>query len=460
VGSAGLLGAGLAQVAISQAARRLGSIAPRIDEARLSPGVLGLVLAIGALAVLLFSLVPILVARGASLETVLRALALVVASATAALVQSLLGLQRVELGYRPDSVFAVRLSLPPERYPAPADLSRFTAAMSAALAAAPGVVAAGSTSSAPLSGVLLTVPVAPAIEPPADHRDWPSATYRVVSPGYLEAIGAHRRAGRGIAESDDGAAAPIAVVNRAMAERRFAKSGAIGRQLRVDDTDTGPRTVTIVGVVDDLRETELDGPVRPEVFLSMHQVHPDAASLMAATQFWVVRVRTDPTAFAPTFLRCLRAVDPSVATAEPTDLRSYVDAAIAPRRFSAALLVAFTLVSLLLTALGVYGISAYTVEQRRHEIGIRMALGATPRSIVGLVVGRSVRLTGIGTALGVLGARLAGGFLSRLMFGVSPASPVLLALVGALLRATTIVASWLPGLRAARLDALRALSAE
>jgi ABC-type antimicrobial peptide transport system permease subunit len=156
----------------------------------------------------------------------------------------------------------------------------------------------------------------------------------------------------------------------------------------------------------------------------------------------------------------LHQVDPAVATAGLTDLRAYVDAAIAPRRFSVSLLVTFALIALLLTTLGVYGIAAYNVEQRRREIGVRMALGATPRSIVGLILGRTLRLAGIGIVVGVLGAHLTDGFMSRLMFGVSPGSPALLAGVSAILLLTALVASWLPGRRAARIDTLRALSAD
>jgi ABC-type antimicrobial peptide transport system permease subunit len=245
-----------------------------------------------------------------------------------------------------------------------------------------------------------------------------------------------------------------------MVERFFARTGAVDRQLLINDNDTGPRPVTIVGVVDDLRETDLDGPMKPEVFISLQQVHADATSLVTATQFWAVRVKSVPAAFGTTFLKILREVDPAVGTAALTDLRAYVDAELAPRRFSVGLLAAFTLISLLLTALGVYGIASYAVEQRRHEIGIRMALGATAHGIVGQILGSTLRLAGVGMALGVLGAWLANRLLSRIMFGVSPGSPALLVLVSAVLLVTAIVASGLPALRAARNDPLRALWVE
>src|SRR6185436_17272560 len=152
--------------------------------------------------------------------------------------------------------------------------------------------------------------------------------------------------------------------------------------------------------------------------------HADGAWLATASQFWAVRVRGDAVAFAPSFLRVLRGVDVTVATAGLTDLRRYVDTTLSPRRFSVVLLVAFTLVALVLTTLGIYGITAYGVEQRRRELGVRIALGATPLGLMRLVLGGTLRLASVGVAFGVLGAYLAGGFMSRLMFGVSPVDPV------------------------------------
>jgi ABC-type antimicrobial peptide transport system permease subunit len=234
----------------------------------------------------------------------------------------------------------------------------------------------------------------------------------------------------------------------------------VGRELQIDDNNTGPRVVTIVGVVDDLRELDLDGPIAPEVFIALSQIHPDAASLAVATQFWAVRLRSSPATFEPTFLKTLREVDPAVGSALLSDLRGYVNAAIAPRRFSVGLLTTFTLIALLLTTLGVYGIAAYAVEQRRREIGVRMALGATPFGIVRLILARTLRLAGIGILVGSMGAWLAGGLMSRLMFGVRPGSPTLLGIVSAILLGTALVASWVPGRKAARIDVLRALSAD
>jgi hypothetical protein len=273
-------------------------------------------------------------------------------------------------------------------------------------------------------------------------------------------VGARRIAGRLIADLDDGSARPVAVVNWTLAKTHLGGTGAVGRELLLNDNNTGPRTVSVVGIIDDLREVDLDGPPRPVVYIAMRQVNPDWLSPMTASQFWAVRLRSDAAAFAPAFLRLLREVDPAVASAGQGGMRAYVDQAIAPRRFSVSLLGIFTAIALLLTTLGVYGIAAYTVEQRRREIGVRIALGAEPRGIVFLMLGRTLRLATIGVLVGALGARVTGTFISRLMFGVSAGSPLLLAAVSALLLATAVLASWLPGRRAARIDPLEALSTD
>lgn len=481
---AAVIGLACAQLAITYAATHLTAITPRIEEARLDITVLALVVGISLTAVLLFSLVPILIASMVSPQTALRragrsgsaspaqarlrssfvaaevALALVVTSATAALMRSVIDLQRVELGYRPDSVFVARVSLPPRRYQTPAELGVFSNNLSTALARLPGVIAVGASSIAPLSGVGATIPFAPAQSAPAARRDWPTANFRAVSAGYLGAIGARRVAGRLIAEQDDDAGPPVVVVNRSLAERYFARTGAVGQELLLNDGDGEPRSVRIVGVVDDVRDVDLDGPINPEVFIAFGQINPAWSALVAATQFWAVRVHSDPAAFGQPFVRALHDVDPAVATAGLTGLRSYVDGAIAPRRFSVDVLAAITMVALVLTTLGVYGITAHTVEQRRREIGVRMALGATSRSIVWLILGRTLRLACIGVVAGVAGAVLSGGLMSRLTFGVTPGRPMLLTGVSATLLGTTALASWLAARRATRVDALRALSAE
>lgn len=482
VGAGGIVGTGLAWLTISFAAT-LSPIVPRIEEARLGLTVLGLVIAVCGLAVLLFSLVPLLIARAVSPHVAFRgtrsagtspvqarlrasfvvaevALALIITSAAGALMQSLIGLQRVELGYRPDSVFVARLSLSSVNYAKPADLARFTTMLEAALTAAPGVVAAGGASVAPLSGITAAVPFTAAPDTATTRRDWPAADYRAVSSGYLTAVGARRIAGRLIADLDDGSTRPVAVVNWTLAKTHLGGTGAVGRELLLNDNNTGPRTVSVVGIIDDLREVDLDGPPRPVVYIAMRQVNPDWLSPMTASQFWAVRLRSDAAAFAPAFLRLLREVDPAVASAGQGGMRAYVDQAIAPRRFSVSLLGIFTAIALLLTTLGVYGIAAYTVEQRRREIGVRIALGAEPRGIVFLMLGRTLRLATIGVLVGALGARVTGTFISRLMFGVSAGSPLLLAAVSALLLATAVLASWLPGRRAARIDPLEALSTD
>ncbi len=479
--AAGVIGLAIADIAIGLAATRLTSFGPRMEEAELSSSVVAVVLAICTAAVGLFSLVPMLVTRGTSSHLALRgngragassptqarlrsafvvaevALAIVVSAATAALTQSLLKLERVDLGYRPDSVFVARVSFPPAAYRTAAELGRFASTMESALLADPVVVAAGATSVAPLSGVLRAVPFAPANSQTAAERQWPAATYRAVTPGYLAALGARRIEGRMIDEGDDGVAAPVVVINRTLAEKYFPKASALGRQILADDTNHGPRPLTVVGVVDDIREVELAGLVEPELFVAVKQTLPENVSLLTATQFWTVRLRANPSAFATTFSRILREVDPSVAAASSTSLREYVDAAIAPRRFSVRLMSLFALVALVLAFLGVYGVTAYSVEQRRREIGVCMAIGATSGRIVGTVMRRSLTLGAIGVALGIVGAGLARGLIEHRLFGVSADNPILLAGVAGTMLVTVAAASVIPSVRASRIDPLVAL---
>jgi predicted permease len=378
-------------------------------------------------------------------------------TATAALARSLFTLERIDLGFQPDSVFVARLTLPPTSYRTAAELGRFGTAMEAALSRVPGVVAAGGVSVAPLSGVLRAVPFAPANSPTSAKRDWPAANYRAISPGYLRALGGRQVAGRTIEEGDNGSAPAVVVINRVLAETFFPGGSAVGHQILVNDTNHEPRALTIVGIVENVREIDLDRTIEPEVFVAVKQVPQESVSFLTATQFWAVRVGGKPMLFEPVFAKTLRDVDRSVAAAGSSTLRRFVDGALAPRRFSVRLMSVFALIALVLTFVGVYGVTAYLVEQRRREIGVRMALGATQARVVGNIVRRSLTLASIGAALGMLGAWMTRGLMESQLFGVSANSPSLFAAVVGLMLMTVAAASLVPGLRASRVDPLVAL---
>jgi len=383
--------------------------------------------------------------------------ALVLLLATGLLVQSLLKLQRVPLGFSTEGAFQARVTLPPA-YRSAEDLERFAERMEARLKASPGVREVGLISSAPLSGVLVSVPFAIAKRPPATERDVPNANLRILTPGYLAAAGTRLVRGRNFAETDRAGSPPVALVSEALAHR-FLPGEPIGQMLLVDDNNTGPRPVEVVGVVGNVTQTTLDGPPSVDVYLPLPQVHPDGVSLLRNNQFWVVRLDTDPGAFRVPFLRELSNVDPDAAVSSTGTLRQYVDVWLAPRRFSLGLFVAFSATVVLLALSGLYGLVSYTVSRRRREIALRMAIGATPREVQRMILRQASRLTLAGAAIGLALAAAARPLLRDLVEGASVSLPIWTATTGVLLAVVTL-AGWLPARRAARVEPTAALRGE
>jgi predicted permease len=386
------------------------------------------------------------------------AFAVLLTAVSATMVKSLVLLQRVELGYRPDSVFVARLSLPPEKYGRPADIARFTGELQTELEAGPGVLAAGVVSIAPLSGLLSSVPWSVAGRPPVNSRERAEANFRAISSGYLPAIGASLASGRLFSAADDEAAPRVAIISRALADEYFAASEPLGQRLLIDDNDTGPRPVTVVGVIHDMRHVNLDGPPTYDIFIPMAQVHPDGVSFVVGNQFWTARVAYDATDYPATFLQALAQVDRDVAVAGVEPMRTYIDDNLAPRWVSVSSLLAFAIVALVLAAMGVYSVIAYLVEQRRREIGLRLALGATSKAVAWSVIRPAAALAAAGVAIGMILALLSRQVIAGLLFGVSPTDPAVLLVVSLLLIATSTLAAAIPARRAARLDPLTTLA--
>ena len=455
---------------------------PRLDEIRVDGVALLFVAALLAVATAVFSLAPLGAALRTSPHSALRAsvrtsagqrgqrrlrgafvvsqvaLAVVLTATTATLLQSLTRVERVDLGYRADSVFVGRVSLPPQRYARAADVAGFYERLHAALVRQPGVLAAGVVSVAPLSGLLSSVPFTVPNRPPSAYRERLNANFRAMSSGYLTSIGARVVAGRGFAESDDAAAPPVALVSRALAARFFGGTDAVGQQVLVDDNNQGPRPLTVVGVVQDLRHVDLEGPPTYDIYVPLRQAHRDFVGFITNNQFWTVHVATPPSTFGPAFVRALRAVDPEAATSGLSSMSDFVDRALAPRRFAVRLLLGVSVIALSLAAVGVYGVMAYSVTQRRREIGVRLALGAPPRQMVGLVLWQALGVSLLGIAFGVIGSRVAGRAVAGLLFGIAPNDVPTLIGVTLLMTVVSLVASWIPARRAARVDPVLVLS--
>ena len=474
------VGVGLA-AALTRAARAWAPASiPRIDEIELSGSSLLLALGLAAAATALFAIVPlgaalrtggaatlVLGSRGAVGDRRDRGLrqalvvgeisaAVVLLLATVVLTQALLRLRRVPLGFRTTGVFQARISLPPT-YRTPDDLARFAEQLRSRLAVSPGVRETGLISSAPLSGVLVTVPFTVAGRPPAAERDVPSANLRVVTPGYFSAVGTRLVRGRGLAATDRADTTAAALVSEALA-RRFLPGDPLGQRLLLDDNNTGPRPVEIVGVVENVAQTNLDGPPSLDVYLPLPQIHPDAVPLLRNNQFWAVRSDGEPEAFRVPFLAALRAVDPDAAISGTGTMSQYVEAWLAPRRFGLGLFVAFSGTVVLLALSGLYGLVAYTVAQRRREIAVRLAVGATPRDVQRAILVQTAWLAaaGIGVGLGVAAAA------RRLLAGIAEGASAGAAWLGTavVLLLVLTLAGWIPARRAARVEPILALRGE
>ena len=280
-----------------------------------------------------------------------------------------------------------------------------------------------------------------------------SALRYAVSPGYLETMNIPLKRGR-LLDVHDVAGAPVAVViNESLAKRKFPNGDAVGRRIHV-----GPDEVpwaTIVGVVGDVRHTSLAAGI-------------DDAFYMTSAQGWfadnpmslVVRVNGDAAALAPAIKKAIWAVDKDQPITRVATMDALVAASEAERRFALIVFEAFALVALALAAAGIYGVLSGSVTERTREIGVRSALGASRADILALVIRQAMTLTGIGVMIGLVGAMAASRALISLLFGVSRLDPITYCGVIALLACVAALAAWMPAWRAARVDPVRALSAE
>jgi predicted permease len=382
--------------------------------------------------------------------------ALVLLLATIVLVQNLIQLQNLQPGFNPDGVFQARVSIPPTTYRSPEDVSRFYDRLFERLATSPTVTHVSVISSAPLSGILRTVPFSIAGQA-FDERNRPSANFRTVSPDYPLAVGTRLVGGRLFSESDRADTPPVALVSAALADR-YLSGSAVGQRIVINDNTQGPRPIEIVGVLENVRHTALDVAPAFDVYIPLRQMHPDGLRVIRDNQFWMVRTESDPAAFRTTFLTHLRAVDPDAAVSDTGSMRQFVDASLGPRRFNLGLFVAFSLTAVVLAVLGLYGLVSYAVSQRAPEIGLRMAIGATQADVQAMILRQAARL-GIAGALGGVSAMMVARQLATRIVQDVSLNPALIAATAVLLIAVVLLAAWLPARRAARVDPALAIKA-
>jgi putative ABC transport system permease protein len=446
---------------------------PRIQEIAVDRAVLLFTAAVTIVSGIAFGLIPAFIVSKADLNLTLReggrgssegprrgrlrralvatevGVAVVLLTAAGLFARSFANLLAVRTGFEAGGAVAARIALPPSRYGEPRRIAAYQQRMLTRLQSLAFVESAGAVSLLPLSGLFARVPFT--VEGRVTERERvPTAHYRIVTPGYLAALRIPVIRGRGFTTQDSQLTRPVVVVNQTLARQFFSDRDPIGGHLLVNDNNTGPRPLEIVGVVGDVRQMSLDGDATMDIYVPYDQLHPDAMFFARAGMYWVVRGRFGNTPQVEEIRHAIRGVDPGVAIADLRPIKQITAAAVAPRRFNLMVLAVFAAAALLLSAAGIYAMLSYSVSQRTREFAIRSALGARQRDLLLLIVWQGVLPAFTGLALGLCAALVIARTLSSMLFGVSAADPLTFAVVVLGLLLVALAACLGPGLRASR----------
>jgi predicted permease len=373
--------------------------------------------------------------------------------ASAALLgRSFLRAARETPGFRPERLVAMRIDLPPARYADEPACAQFYRRTLGELGARPGVDGAVVASAVPMRGSATASDLAIPGRPPAPDGALPSADWRLVSPGHFRALGIPLR-GRDFESRDDVDGTPLSIiVSEELARRSWPGDDAIGKTLVVNSF--GKEPATVVGVAGDVKTVALDEPPRPTLYA------PAGRAPAWRPMYLAVRTSLDAAAAAATVREVVGGIDPTLPVHDVRTLTAILADSLDGRRFSLSLVIAFAGAALALACIGLFGVMTQLVLQRRQEIGIRAALGARPSDIQRLVLGRGLRLAGIGAAAGLAAALWLASALEPLLYEVRASDPVAFGGAAALLLAVAALASWIPARRATRVDPVEALRAE
>lgn len=377
------------------------------------------------------------------------ALSLVLLVGAALLIHSFVRLSRQDPGFQVENLHVTFVGLPASRYPGPAAQTLFSQRFLEALRAQPGIQAAASAGGVPFDGNNSVTPVADPTKPMPPPVDRPLGLHRNITPGYLRTMGIPLIGGREFTERDGPDSPPVCLLSRSAAKRFFGDLDPIGRTL-VLGRDSTPRE--IVGLVEDIRSQNLAAAPREEFYVPSSQVNEIFPR-------YVVRTALQGPSVAAAFRKALASVDPESPFTEVQTLRELMRQGVANREVAMQALGGFAAVALLLASLGIYSVLAYSVSQRTHEIGIRMALGADAANVRRLVVREGMQLTFLGLGLGLVIALWVSRLLRSLLFEIGTFDPFTYLFVALVLAFVALVACWLPAHRAAQVDPMQALRA-
>jgi putative ABC transport system permease protein len=364
------------------------------------------------------------------------------------LIRSFARVQAQSFGFSTDRVLTAQLQLPGDRYPGPAQSAAFLQQLVTGLAALPGVEAAAVVNTLPLTGFNALRPYQRPGEAPQDKM----AEFRLVTPDYFRAMSIPVRRGRVFDDRDRIGSADVVVVNETLARRLWPDADPVGQTLLVPDMLT-PSPKTVIGVIGDVRHHDLSRAPEAEIYRPAYQAYWPFFGI-------VVKSRTATARLERPVRDVAGRVDKNVPISSVQAFDELADTTLAWRRSSMALVSVFGAAALFLASIGVYGVMAYTVVERSREIGVRMALGARPRDVARTVLTEGAVLTGAGLGIGLAIAAPLTGLLGSLLFGVAPLDPVTFAAVTLLTIGSSLLASAMPALMAARVDPNVSLRAE
>ena len=371
------------------------------------------------------------------------------------LIRSFLRLQEVDTGFRPEGVLTMRVSLPEEKYTKVEQTRTFYRELLDRIRRLPGVDVVGGATGLPLTdaGWSGTTTVDSQAVQPQDAS--PEADQRPVFPGYFEALGIAVVRGRYFDQRDNETAAPVAIIDETMAQTYWPKEDPIGKRIKQGGRQSPQPWRTIVGVVRHVRYRTLESPSRVEFYWPYEQTSFPLASMSLA-----IHTSSDPRSLAGVVQREVQALDPDQPVYRIRTMNELMAESVARRRLSMFLLAIFAGLALALAAVGIYGIMSYTVAQRAHEVGIRMALGASSADVVRMVLGQSLGLTIGGILVGLAGSLALTNFLSSLLFNVKATDAATFLLVALILAIVALIASFVPAYRATTVDPVNALREE
>jgi putative ABC transport system permease protein len=467
----GLVGVGVARLIL--ALLRVSDVSglPRAETLPLDPGVLGFALVLSLGSVVAFGLIPALRVTGdlrpelgsggrahgrtragrrvgAALITVEVALAMILVTGAGLLLTSLWELRSIDPGMDVTDVLAVEIAPPTSTYDGERAGLLHTEVRER-LSALPGVRSVGAIHLLPFTNDNWAFPyLAEGHDPPSDGP-LPSANFRVVTPGYFEAVDIPLLAGRAIDETDRAGAGHTMVINRSLASELWPGEEAVGRTINV----FGSEPFQVVGVVGDSHQQALDVAVRPEMYVASEQWRVTGVTMMLETD-------VDPRDLIGPAEAAIHGIDRDVAITANRPLADVLGESMRQRSFFASLLTLFGLLALVLGAVGIYGVMSYAVGARLPEFGIRLALGAAPGEVVRGAVSSGLPHVALGLAIGLTGSFALTGLLAGMLFGVGPRDPLTLAAAALVLGSVALLASWIPARRVSRLDPASVLRGE